>query len=61
MANTVTVMFVEKAQAKEESSNTWLQTPPQEVAGMLAELQMLPEMESEVVEPSIPLEMLKRS
>ena len=48
MGNTVTLMLIELMQADEETSNTWLHILySQEEAGIAAEPQCLPEVESE--------------
>ena len=47
VASTATLISVDEEQ-DEETSNTWLQTPlSQEEVGMVAEPQLLPEVESE--------------
>ena len=48
MANKFTVISVDGGQFDEDTSNTWLQIPlPQDEAGIIVELQMLFEVESE--------------
>ena len=48
VANKVTVISVDGGQFDEDTSNTWLQIPlPQDEAGIIVELQMLFEVESE--------------